>query len=62
MNVLVHNDIKRVMIVGCSGFGKSTFARKLHSITNIELIYLDQYYWKKGWQVRLKNGLTLFEI
>jgi len=41
--------MKRVMVIGCSGAGKSTFSKRLHSITKIEVIHLDQYYWKPNW-------------
>ncbi|MEM7375675.1 MAG: hypothetical protein AAF587_44190 [Bacteroidota bacterium] len=37
--------MKRIMIIGCCGAGKSTLARALHQKTGIELIYLDQLYW-----------------
>ena len=30
------------MVIGCGGAGKSTFSRKLHAITGIEIIHLDQ--------------------
>jgi len=40
--------MKRVMVIGC-GAGKSTFSKRLHSITKIEVIHLDQYYWKPNW-------------
>lgn len=39
------------MVLGCAGAGKTTFSRWLHDITQNELIYLDQYYWKPNWQV-----------
>lgn len=42
--------MKRVMVIGCSGSGKSTFSRKLAEATGLELINLDQYYWKSGWE------------
>lgn len=41
--------MKRVMVIGCCGAGKSTFSRELHSITSLELIHLDSYYWKSNW-------------
>ena len=41
--------MNRIMIIGCSGAGKSTFARKLHAITKIKLIHLDQYFWQPNW-------------
>ena len=41
--------MKRVMIIGCCGAGKSTFAKKLNDKLNLELIHLDQHYWKPNW-------------
>lgn len=38
------------MIIGCGGAGKSTLSKALNQVTNIEIIHLDQYYWKAGWQ------------
>ena len=37
------------MVIGCSGAGKSTLSRQLHTILGLELISLDQYYWKPNW-------------
>ncbi|OJJ19344.1 hypothetical protein BKI52_21265 [marine bacterium AO1-C] len=41
--------MKKIMIIGSCGAGKSTLALKLQQITGLELIHLDQYYWKAGW-------------
>lgn len=41
--------MKRVMILGCCGAGKSTFAKKLNEKLHLELIHLDQHYWKPNW-------------
>lgn len=41
--------MKRVLVLGCCGSGKSTFSKKLHEITGLELVHLDQHYWKAGW-------------
>jgi len=41
--------MKKILILGCCGAGKSTFAKRLHAITKIELIHLDQHYWKPNW-------------
>lgn len=41
--------MQRIMVIGCCGAGKSTFSKQLHSLTNIELIHLDQQYWKPNW-------------
>ncbi len=37
--------IKRVIVIGCPGSGKSTFSRDLHRITRIPLYHLDMLYW-----------------
>jgi adenylate kinase family enzyme len=37
--------MKRIIIIGCPGSGKSTFARELHKRTNLPLYYLDMLYW-----------------
>lgn len=37
------------MIIGSCGAGKSTLSRQLHQKTGIELIHLDQAYWKPNW-------------
>ena len=43
--------MKRVMIIGCGGAGKSTFARKLGEKTGLPIVHLDQIWWEPGnWQ------------
>ncbi len=37
--------MKRIMIIGCPGSGKSTFARALREKTGLPLHYLDMMYW-----------------
>ena len=37
----------KVIIVGCPGAGKSTFARKLNQITNLPLYHLDMLWHKQ---------------
>ena len=41
--------MKRILIIGSSGAGKSTFARRLHEATGIELVHLDKVFWKPNW-------------
>lgn len=38
--------MKKVIIIGCPGAGKSTFARELNQITNLPLYYLDMIFHK----------------
>lgn len=40
----------RILIIGSSGAGKSTFAKQLAMRTKLPLIHLDQLYWQPGWQ------------
>ena len=43
--------MKRVMIIGCGGAGKSTLARKLGEKTGLPVVHLDQIWWAPGsWQ------------
>lgn len=42
--------MQKILILGCCGAGKSTFARKLHAKTGLEIIHLDQHYWNANWQ------------
>lgn len=39
--------MERVLIVGCPGSGKSTFARRLQSKLGLPLFYLDQFFWRE---------------
>ncbi len=38
--------MKRVIVLGCPGAGKSTFARRLRELTGLPLYYLDQIWHK----------------
>ena len=40
-------NYKKIIAIGCSGAGKSTFSRKLQKATGIELFHLDAMYWNK---------------
>jgi len=39
--------MEKVIIIGCPGSGKSTFARSLRDITGLPLHHLDMLYWNK---------------
>lgn len=39
--------MKKIIVIGCPGSGKSTFSRKLNEIINIPLYHLDMMYWNK---------------
>ena len=58
--------MKRVIVIGCPGSGKSTFARALHDKTGLPLHHLDMMYWnadkttvpKEVFRARLAELLT----
>jgi adenylate kinase family enzyme len=37
--------MKKIIVIGCPGSGKSTFSRALHNKTGIPLYHLDMMYW-----------------
>ena len=39
----------RVLVIGISGSGKSTFSRALSARTGLPVLHLDLHYWKPGW-------------
>jgi len=41
--------MRKVLVIGSGGAGKSTFANRLGELLNIEVIHLDQFYWRPGW-------------
>ncbi len=43
--------MKKVLIIGSNGAGKSTFSYALAEKTGLPLIHLDQIYWHGNWQV-----------
>jgi adenylate kinase family enzyme len=41
--------MERILVMGSSGSGKSTFAQRLSAITGIPIVSLDALFWKPGW-------------
>lgn len=41
--------MKRIIIIGPGGAGKSTLAKELGEILKIEVLHLDKLYWQSGW-------------
>ena len=39
--------MKKVIVIGCPGSGKSTFSRELHNKTALPLYHLDMMYWNE---------------
>ena len=58
--------MKKIIVIGCPGSGKSTFAKALHNATGIWLYHLDMLYWnsdrttvgKEIFRSRLMNVLA----
>ena len=42
--------MRKVMIMGCPGSGKTTLARKLSAKLNLPLVHLDVLNWRDCWQ------------
>src|SRR5436853_1931293 len=43
--------MRRVMVVGSSGAGKTSLARRLADQFSLPLVHLDFHYWRPGWQM-----------
>lgn len=58
--------MKKVMVIGCPGSGKSTFSRILHEATGLPLFHLDRLNWnadrtvvpKAVFRERLQDAIT----
>ena len=41
--------MRRVLVLGCPGAGKSTLARSLGEALSLPVVHLDKLWWKSGW-------------
>jgi adenylate kinase family enzyme len=41
--------MKKILVIGSSGAGKSTFSRRLGKATGLPVIHLDVLHWKPNW-------------
>jgi adenylate kinase family enzyme len=41
--------MKKVVVIGSGGSGKSTFSQRLGEVTGLPAIHLDRLYWKPNW-------------
>ena len=44
--------MQRILIIGCPGGGKSTFARAMGKKLGLDVVHLDQLWWTPGWVER----------
>ena len=42
--------MKRILVIGCPGAGKTYFAKKLSEINGLPVIHMDNLYWNKDKQ------------
>lgn len=47
--------MRRVLVIGSGGSGKSTFAKRLGELIDIEVKHLDKFYWQPGWTKPAKD-------
>lgn len=45
----MNSGMQRILIVGCSGAGKTTLSWALGKQLGLEVIHLDREYWRAGW-------------
>ena len=50
--------MKRIMVVGCPGSGKSTVAIRIAQKLDLPVVHLDQIHYAPGWQERTKAEKT----
>ena len=50
--------MRRVLVLGSGGAGKSTFAARLAERVGLPLIHLDAFYWRPGWVETPKEEWT----
>jgi len=41
--------MRRILVIGCPGGGKTTFASKLGERLSIPVHHLDKYFWRENW-------------
>jgi hypothetical protein len=46
---VIPSGVRRVLVLGCPGGGKTTFSRELARRSGLPLHHLDDYYWGAGW-------------
>lgn len=42
-----NQNMKKIIVIGCPGSGKSTFSKKLNNITGLPLFHLDMMFWNE---------------
>ncbi len=53
------DKMQKVIVIGCSGSGKSTFSKKLRDRSGLPLYHLDLIYWREDGTVLDKDELDI---
>ena len=48
-NQILNKNMRRVLVIGSGGAGKSTFSAKLGLKLGLPVLHLDAYFWSTGW-------------
>lgn len=44
-------QMRRVLVLGCAGAGKSTLSQRLSAVLKLPVIHLDRYFWRPRWEM-----------
>jgi adenylate kinase family enzyme len=47
--------MRRVLIIGNAGAGKTTFGRRLAALTGLPLVHLDRLFWRGEWETKSRE-------
>lgn len=50
--------MKKVLVIGCSGVGKSTFAKRLAQKTGLPYVATDPFYWEANWKLATTENVV----
>jgi adenylate kinase family enzyme len=61
VSTMMKTNLKKILVIGSPGSGKSTFSLKLGDILNIPVYHLDKIYWSEKW-VRKSETMYLADL